>query len=124
MIETSKHLGAWREAIAFQARGVQVPLLDVDVLVSIQAIYLRPASHYKRDGSVRSSSPPRPGYADCDKLARAVCDALAGIAYRNDRQVALLSVERLWATEEARPGAYISISPAPASGVWSYWKGA
>jgi len=124
MIESSKHLGEWRQSIAVMARGAEVPLHEVDVLVSIQAIYLRPESHFKRDGSLRSSAAPRPGYADCDKLARAVCDALAGIAYRNDRQVALLAVERMWADDEARPGAYISIAPAPPVGVWGYWKGA
>jgi hypothetical protein len=53
-------------------------------------------------------------------LARAICDALAGIAYRNDRQVALLAVERVWASPGEGPGATIGIAPAPAAGVWTY----
>jgi len=49
--------------------------------------YERPASHLRKDGSIRKgyeSKLPRP---DCDKLFRAMGDALSGIVYIDDRQI-------------------------------------
>ena len=109
MLEDSKRVMPWRAVVAAAASAARIGLNEGDVEVGIFARWIRPATHYKKDGGVKSGSPARPGYADCDKLARAVCDALAGIAYRNDRQVARLTVERRWCEEGEAPGALISI---------------
>jgi Holliday junction resolvase RusA-like endonuclease len=78
--------------------------------VRIAVLFARPASHYNKSG-IKPSAPARPGYIDVDKAGRAVLDALAGIAYRNDRQVAALSIERAWVNAARRgPGAVIEIS--------------
>lgn len=109
MIEASRRVKPWRDIVAASARLADVPIHDGDVALHIVCRWERPQRHYAANGQVRASSPPRPGYADCDKLARAVCDALAGIAYKNDRQVASLSVERVWARPGDPPGAHVEV---------------
>jgi Holliday junction resolvase RusA-like endonuclease len=69
---------------------------------------------------VKPSAPVRPGRADCDKLLRAVCDALTGIAYHDDRQVCAISAERVWCDHGQESGATIDISPCPTNGKWLY----
>jgi Holliday junction resolvase RusA-like endonuclease len=120
MIEASRNLHKWRETVALAARRERVALIDGDVEVSIVACWPRPDSHLRKDGSIRPSCPSRPGYADCDKLCRAICDALAGIAYANDRQVALLCIERRWAGDGEVAGAWIRVREAAASGCWRF----
>jgi Holliday junction resolvase RusA-like endonuclease len=111
MLEQSQKVKPWRSAIAARAReSWSTPIVgDVEVAASVQ--FVRPASHYRKDGTIKPSAPARPGYADCDKLARAICDGLAGIAYANDRQVARLTVERVWAPPGEGPGAWLEIGP-------------
>lgn len=100
----------WRSVVAAAAHHAKVKLNEGDVEVAIVAKWVRPASHLKKNGEVRSACDSAPGYADCDKIARAICDALAGIAYRNDRQVAKLSVERKWCIVGEAAGAFISVT--------------
>ena len=109
MLEASRRVKPWREQVAACAEAAGVLLHEGDVRLDIVAWYQRPASHFTRRGKLVASAPRSPGYADCDKLARAVCDALAGIAYRNDRQVYMLTVERRWCCETQVPGARIRI---------------
>lgn len=109
MVEASKRVMPWRAVIAASAVAARVRMYEEDVEVKIVARWARPASHFTASGSLRKSAPVLPRYADCDKLARAVCDALAGIAYRNDRQVGKLSVERRWCLDGEPQGAVVSV---------------
>jgi crossover junction endodeoxyribonuclease RusA len=120
MIENSKKVKPWRASVAAAARAHGCPLREGDVCVIAKFRFVRPRSHFGRSGSIRASAPARPGYADCDKLARAICDALSGIAYRDDRQVACIAVEREWADDGLGSGATIVVADAPKSGIWSY----
>lgn len=66
--------------------------IDGEVAISVTFEYARPRSHFRSDGvSLRKGAPthPRP---DIDKLARAVLDALTGIAYHDDSQVVVLAL--------------------------------
>lgn len=109
MLESSRHVKPWRETIGAVARMKGVPCLASDVEVNIVVRYEHPAAHYRANGELRGNTPPRPRYADCDKLCRAVCDALTGIAYRDDRQVAVLSIQRVWCRRGDPMGAYIEV---------------
>lgn len=120
MIETSRNLGRWRSAVAAAARAERVELTDGDIELRIVALWRRPASHYRSNGTLKPRAPDRPRYADCDKVCRSICDALAGIAYANDRQVAALSIERRWAVGDESDGAWISVRPAVPSGCWIF----
>lgn len=109
MLEASRRVMPWRATVAACASAARIPMHDGDVSLRIRTLWTRPSAHLTRSGGLRRNAPARPGYADCDKIARAVCDALAGIAYRNDRQVAMLAVERRWCEEGESPGALISV---------------
>jgi hypothetical protein len=120
MLENSRKVKPWRAAVADAAREANCPMHMGDVAVYAVVRFVRPKSHYKADGTLRTGRQARPGYADCDKLARAICDGLAGIAYPNDRQVAILAIERVWANPGTGSGAIIQIGPAPAAGKFEY----
>jgi len=96
MIESSRRVKPWRSLVASAASASGVRRIDGPVRLDICVTWARPASHLRADGSVKASAPRIPGYGDCDKLARAICDALAGLAYHNDRQVSDLRIRREW----------------------------
>lgn len=123
MLENSRKVKPWRAAVADAAREARCPCFMGDVAIYAVVRFVRPKSHYRKDGSIKAGHAARPGYADCDKLARAICDGLAGIAYPNDRQVAVLAIERVWAAAGTGPGAVIGIGPAPESGRFEYLHG-
>jgi len=118
MLEQSKKVKPWREAVAAAAMQSKCPMHEGDVVMQIRVLFARPASHFNKAGEVRHTAPARPGYTDCDKLARAICDALAGIAYHNDRQVAALSVDRAWSPGPS--SATIKVAACPPEGGWVY----
>lgn len=115
MLENSTKVKPWRNAVASAAREANCPLYGGDVMVHVVLMFVRPASHFNKAGELRASVPERPGYIDVDKAARAILDALAGIAYQNDRQVAVLSVQRMWAGTGTGAGAVIQIGHAPSA---------
>lgn len=69
------------------------------IAISIVFGMPRPKSHYGRSGEIL----PRyrdvlPMYRDIDKMARAVLDALTGVAYDDDRQIVDMRAIRIFAT--------------------------
>ena len=95
MIESSKKLRPWRDALAYaaaEAHGGEMFTGPVKLRMSV--CITRPASHHGAKGLNPKAPvwPYRRQGADADKLARAVCDALTGIVYRDDKQVVLLEV--------------------------------
>ena len=119
MIEASRRVMPWRAVVAASALAAGVTVFRDDVAVDIVAVWVRPTSHFGRNGVLKKSAPPRPRYADADKICRAILDALAGIAYANDRQVSRLAIDRTWGTFS---GAFITISPVGEDGHWVYGK--
>lgn len=77
------------------------------VLMEIIAYFKIPDSYSKkRAASVREKAyPHRP---DCDNIAKIICDALNGIAYKDDGQVVRLNVTKLYTDEEERTEVYIT----------------
>lgn len=111
MVDTDKNLKSWRSVVA-GACPLEAPL-NCPVEVSIVFCYNRPKSHYGRrdkkpylkdDAPYFKSSAP-----DVDKLMRAVCDALTGIAYVDDALIARLSASKIYIDQLA--GARITIAP-------------
>lgn len=111
MVESSRMVKPWRSLVANAARDAGIAMRDGPVAVSIVTRWTRPASHYGKRG-LRATAAAYPGYADCDKLARAIFDALAGIAYRNDRQVVRFEISREWCGDGEAPGAFVTVSDA------------
>lgn len=86
----SSPLGAWRTAIATEARGAMGnrPIITGPVSVSVSFRLPRPKSHFRRDGTLRDDAPHWcPKRPDGDKLTRAAWDALTGVVFADDDQV-------------------------------------
>lgn len=116
----AKRLEAWRSAIAGSAAEAMgsAPLLDGPVAVSVDFILPRPGHHFLPANSRRSARMLRadsPVYVvvapDADKLLRAFFDALTGVVWRDDAQVATVSVRKLFETAALPPGARGLVRP-------------
>lgn len=101
---------AWREAIGWRVRqALRQAILVGPVRLDLRFVLPRPKLH---------ASLPEPPYwhnqtPDADKLARAVCDGLTGVAYRDDCQVAQLHVVKHYGAD---PGVFIRIEPVTTEG--------
>jgi len=107
MIESSKALPAWREAVrwtAVQAWSYQKPPIDGPVLLTLEFVLPRPLSTPKR------RTPPATKKPDTSKLIRAVEDALtdAGV-WRDDSLVVDLHATKRIAEIGEAPGCRITI---------------
>ena len=103
-------LGPWRSQVAAAAaEAIAVPMVGA-LAVALLFHLPRPKAHYRggaHAGELREDAPvyvsTRP---DVDKLARAVLDALTGVAFRDDGQVAELTCSKLFAE---RAGVVVTI---------------
>lgn len=83
---------------AFLAAGGT--LTNLPVKVSINAYYKIPASATKKKAEQMMSGEILPTKKpDTDNIAKAVCDALNGVAYHDDAQVCILRVKKKYSTE-------------------------
>jgi crossover junction endodeoxyribonuclease RusA len=108
MIETSPRVKGWRGAVADAARlavnAAGAKQFAGDVCVDVTFRWIKPKSHARLRAGEAPGTPRR---ADIDKLSRAILDALTGVVYDDDRQVAMLTARRVWADGE---GADITVS--------------
>ena len=80
---------------------------DTPLLVSIAAHFSIPKSaSMKKAKAMRNHEIPPTKKPDCDNLAKIICDALNGIAYYDDSQIARLEVSKFYGDE---PGVYVWI---------------
>jgi Holliday junction resolvase RusA-like endonuclease len=92
-----KHpIHAFRESVRLAAIAAGVKPSAGPVEVSLLAVFARPASHRKADGSLRKGAPLYPGHrcGDADNLAKGALDSLHGVAYEDDDQADLGYVRR------------------------------
>lgn len=118
MIEMSKAVGPWRDAVRTETQRVMQDLFAFTGAVTIDIMFYlkRPKGHYRTGKNahlMRDTAPWRPcSTPDLDKLARAVLDGLTeGGAWKDDGQVATLLAGKYYADEHA-PGCVIRISEA------------
>jgi crossover junction endodeoxyribonuclease RusA len=108
IVATEAHrgsLGAWRTAIATEARAAmgEDPLLTGPVRVDLLFVLPRPKSAPKR----RLYPDGKP---DVDKLARAALDALTGVVFSDDARVCLLKAAKVYPGEAAGyPGVHVDV---------------
>jgi Holliday junction resolvase RusA-like endonuclease len=94
----AKHpVHAYRLAIAAAARAAGAGTHGEPVAVDIDFVWGRPKSHLRKSG-VRPDAPTLPR-ADIDNTAKAVLDALNGVAWEDDCQVKRLVVEKSYGTK-------------------------
>ena len=104
LLESSARVRPYRAVFALAARQAwtEPPAMGV-VAVELLFRFLRPKSHYTSTGALRLSAPRAPGRPDLDKLCRAALDAMTGVVYADDSQVAILSACKEWGdTAETR----------------------
>lgn len=94
----SKHpVHAYRAAIASAAVDAGATPCTDPLTVIIDLVFARPASHLTTKG-LRKGAPLLPRQ-DVDNCAKAALDALNGVAFADDSQVAKLVVEKSYGTE-------------------------
>lgn len=71
--------------------------------VEINAFFPIPKSFSKVKRAAVENNEIRPtGKPDCDNIAKAVCDALNNVAYRDDSQIVVLVVQKWYTTQKPR----------------------
>lgn len=110
--ETSKQLKPWRATIALIAREAMHELGPFRGAVGIECDFLfpRPKHHFgtgRNAGKLKSNTPldvtRKP---DLDKLQRALFDALTGICYVDDAQVARVNATKMYSEH---PGVRVTL---------------
>lgn len=103
MIESSKKVGPWRDAVRGETQRAMTGLapLDCPVIVRVTFYLPRPASAPKR-----VTVPAK--YPDIEKLVRSTFDGMtSGGAWADDARVVGHYAEKVFATEYIPPGAII-----------------
>ena len=80
--------------------------------LTLTFVFARPKAHFRANGDLKDNAPQHciTRIGDLDKLCRAVCDALTGIAYDDDSQVFSINAERRYAVGSEAQGAHITIT--------------
>lgn len=117
MVEMSKAVGPWREAVRAQTQATVTASFPAACPVKVRVWFWlkRPAGHYRTGKNahlLREAAPVVPaGTPDIDKLCRAVLDGLTmGGAWKDDGQVAELQARKLYVLPGMSPGCRIEIS--------------
>ena len=111
---SSKPVRNWRERIYVEAQVVKPPS-PWEGPVSMTAIFVfsRPAGHYRKNGELSAEGRRRPkpmgGVGDWDNLGKAVSDALEGLFFGKDSQLAPVLVDKVYCGREQQPGVHITI---------------
>ena len=112
--ESSAAVDPWRKVVAGCARRLQPKQWHAKLPVSLTLtfVFARPKAHFRANGNLKDNAPQHcvTRIGDLDKLCRAVCDALTGIAYDDDSQVFSLHAVRRYAVGSESHGAHITIT--------------
>lgn len=111
VVDTNKAAGPWKQQVAGAAiaalpdGGVLFEKAE-PVVLRVQFYLARPLGHYgtgRNNGRLKPSAPKFPAVMpDATKLLRGLEDALTGLVWRDDAQVVIQHVEKLYALERAR----------------------
>ena len=117
MVEASKHVTPWREAIVTECIRHEVAgrMLSEPLEVFLAFYFPRPAGHLKASGELKPSAPAYPARrsaGDIDKLVRSTLDGLVQAAVMaDDSLVVNLTARKRYATIANPRGAVIRIRP-------------
>jgi Holliday junction resolvase RusA-like endonuclease len=74
------------------------PTTEAPLTMILDLVFVRPPSHFRKDGTIRPGKPILPR-GDNKNILSGVEDALNGIAYKDDGQIGKHVIERSWGTE-------------------------
>lgn len=100
----NKRCGPWQTAIGWAARAAMQGQPPMSGQVRLTASF-----YFARPKTSKLAAPRQ----DLDKLQRALFDALTGIAYVDDAQVASVMAAKWWA-DDGKPGVLVTITEGPA----------
>lgn len=106
LVESSKKVKPWREAVGAKARESVGELLDGPLVLEVEFVMPRPKALGDKE------APPMVQRPDTDKLLRSTCDGLTGTAYADDSQVVTIHAHKRRAKPGESPGACIALDPA------------
>ncbi|MDR1246125.1 MAG: RusA family crossover junction endodeoxyribonuclease [Clostridiales Family XIII bacterium] len=88
----------YENLVKMSYRQEQIPnMLSGAIKAEIVAVFPIPKSaSQKTKQRMASGIEPHTKKADCDNIAKAILDALNGIAYRDDAQICMLSVKKIY----------------------------
>ena len=110
LIESSKKVKPWREAVKWAAIEAGVKAIHGPVVLTVQFFLPRPKSAPKR----RTEADRKP---DLDKLLRSTMDALSDVGvWEDDARVVEVQAGKAYEFEGRPPGAVIEIVAVEASG--------
>lgn len=99
--EANKKLAPWRGHVTqtvgeeWEAAGRSLLLGPVELHVTFA--FPRPKAHYRANGELKANAPHyKTSAPDLDKLVRAIGDALTARVFRDDAQVAVWRVEKVY----------------------------
>jgi Holliday junction resolvase RusA-like endonuclease len=103
MVESSKYVKDWRAYAKLKATQMCSQSQRIEkpnaVLVTATFYFDRPKKHFRANGTLRDDAPAfhvaRP---DAEKLMRALLDALTGVCFHDDSQVAKQVIEKRYGT--------------------------
>ena len=106
LVESSKKVKPWREAVGAKARESVGELLDGPLVLDVVFVMPRPKALGDKP------APPMVQRPDLDKLLRSTCDGLTGSAYQDDSQVVTIHAHKRRAEPGETPGAHITLTTA------------
>lgn len=115
MVDTCKRKGPWMQQVALAAAEAMKgrPPLAQAVKVSMHFVFARPKSHRNSKGDLRKGkSVEHISKPDLTKLVRCAEDAMKGIVWNDDSQVAIQQNSKAWGVENL---AIIVIEPLTAT---------
>jgi Holliday junction resolvase RusA-like endonuclease len=113
--EACKGNADWRASVAHEASIAMAgaALLRGPLLLSIVFVMPRPKGHYRTGKRSAELRPDAPHYhdkkPDCTKLLRSTEDAMTGIVWGDDSQVAVQNVSKYYEHEGLGVGARIAV---------------
>ncbi len=104
--ETNKHTRPWAAIVKGAAidavKDVHIAFPEGPISIDLRFLMPRPVSLPKK--VVHHTKKP-----DCDKLVRAILDALKGIIWSDDSQVVEIRAQKFYAREAERPGVSVIV---------------
>jgi crossover junction endodeoxyribonuclease RusA len=110
MVESSAKVKPWREAVRSEALATGLAISAEPIYLHLLFRFRRPKGHYDSKGQIKASARvehiTRP---DLDKLCRSTLDALTGVLFADDSQVAFLVASKEYCLAGELEGCQIEI---------------
>lgn len=110
MVESSAKVKPWREAVRQEAIATGLAISAEPIYLHLLFRFRRPKGHWNAKGELKPSAPKaiitRP---DLDKLCRSTLDALTGVLFADDSQVAFLVASKEYCLPGELEGCQIEI---------------